>query len=60
MRNKKVTYHNNHLMYINQDHMFKRTLWQRCKHSLTMIILKTMLLVMFIIMAYCIYTVKYL
>ena len=63
MKNKKVSFHNNHLMYVNQDVMEilqKRTWRRKCKDFLTMLILPFILTVLFVFMAYCLYMSKYL
>lgn len=63
MKNKKVTFHNNHLIYINQDVievLQKRTWWRKCKDFLTMLTLPFILTVLFVFMAYCLYMSKYL
>jgi len=61
MKNKKITYHNNHLMYINQDVidiLQKKTLWRRCKDYLTKFIVIGTIVISFISLAYIVYTIK--
>jgi len=61
MKNKKITYHNNHLMYINQDVidiLQKRTWWSRCKEYLTNFIIIGTIVISFISLAYIVYTIK--
>jgi hypothetical protein len=63
MENKKITYHNNHLMYINQDAinvLHKKSLWSRCKDYLTNFIIIGTIIISFISLAYIVYTIKYL
>ena len=61
MKNRKVTFHNNHLMYINQDVidiLQKKTLWQKCKDYLTSFIVIGTIVISFISLAYIVYTIK--
>lgn len=61
MKNKKVTYHNNHLMYINQDVidiLQKKTLLSKCKDYLTSFIVIGTIVISFISLAYIVYTIK--
>lgn len=63
MKNKKVSFHNNYLMYVNQDVieiLQKRTWGRKCKDFLTMLTLPFILTVLFVFMAYCLYMSKYL
>ena len=62
MKNKKVTYHNNHLMYVNQDVIdiiCKKTKWQRCKEIFTTFAIYGTIVLSFISLAYIVYTIKY-
>lgn len=61
MKNKKITYHNNHLMYINQDVidiLQKKSIWSRCKEYLTNFIIIGTIVISFISLAYIVYTIK--
>jgi hypothetical protein len=61
MKNKKITYHNNHLMYINQDVidvLKKKSIWSRCKEYLTNFIIIGTIVILFISLAYIAYTIK--
>lgn len=61
MKNKKVTYHNNHLMYVNQDVidiLQKKTWLSRCKDYLTKFIVIGTIVISFISLAYIVYTIK--
>ena len=61
MKNRKVTFHNNHLMYVNQDVidiLQKKTLWRKCKQCLTTLIISATVITVFISLVYCLYLTK--
>ena len=61
MKNRKVTFHNNHLMYVNQDVidiLQKKTLWSKCKQCLTTLIISATVTTVFISLVYCLYLTK--
>ena len=61
MKNKKITYYNNHLMYVNQDVidiLQKKTWRSRCKRYLTTVIISATFISIFISLVYCLYLTK--